>query len=221
MPWPWKKHDDHSDPPPPGERYDLYDLEIDEVSFVTEGDNPGAKLVMYKGRGGAGDETVSGATLDKRTAEAIAEQVLEDEGLEGLAKLWGMEYHEPPVSPAREEQMTLTMTKRADVLEEVERRAVELRKQDDDGDRLTPAQARVEIWLENEDLRRRYQELPPDVPVAASAPPPVVKGASVLQRHAAAVEELRKSHPELSETQARMKAWEQNPDLAREYQEAE
>jgi hypothetical protein len=217
MPWKWGKlWSDHEPEPAEGERFDLYDLEIDEVSFVDSGDNPGSKVVMFKGRGGAGVEGVEGEKLDKHTAEAVALQVLEDEGLEGLAKLWGMEYHEPPTPAAREELMTRTMTKRADVLEEVERRAVEVRKQNDT---LTPAQARVEIWLENEDLRRRYQELPPDVPVAASAPPPpVVKGAGALAKHAAAVAELRKSHPELSDSQARMRAWNDNPELAAEYQ---
>lgn len=201
MPWPWSRKHDDSDPVPEGERVELYDLELDEVSFVDHGDNPGAKLVMYKRAGEDGQDAGGGenARLERMVDELIAEETGESS-----AQTTG-------------KGSMQTMTKRADVLEEVERRAVEVRKQND---RLTPAQARVEIWMENEDLRRRYQELPPDVPVAASATPPVAKGAGALQKHAAAVAELRKSHPEMNDSQLRMKAWEQNPELAAEYQRA-
>ena len=37
--------------------FDLYDLEIEEVSSVDDGDNRGAHVVLFKRRGGSGDET--------------------------------------------------------------------------------------------------------------------------------------------------------------------
>lgn len=164
MPWPWRrsKHDDHrtTEDAESGERFDLYDLELTEVSIVDAGDNPGAHLLLTKQRdGGSATPVQQGEAPDtgEQGAEWLTEDAIQELIDEELAAGDGAGVGK---TTDRRESMQ-HLQKRSDVAAEVGSRAralIEQRKAAGD-DELTIAQARMEIWLTNEALRERYSEL--------------------------------------------------------------
>lgn len=184
-------------------RFTLSDLQVDEVSFVSAGDNEGAHITMFK-RDPEADEGGLPAHVVDELIKAEADR--EDEPGKGLMN-------------------TTVLTKSSDVLAEVFNRAEELRKADPT---LTPTQARIEVWMENVDLREAYAQAAAErdaAIVAASATgtakaESVVKGGDVLKKHAGAAAELRKADPSLTVAEARTLAWRQDPDLYEEYRRA-
>lgn len=167
------------------QRYSLFDLGIDEVSFVSQGDNTGAHIVMHKNRG------ESEAEIEERIIkQAIAEVQAESEGsviqtmnkrgdvvgevqrraeevrkanpdmgmATARAKAWAdnpdlaSRYTELPAEAPPEGAQPVQ--KGADVLEEVEREAVAIRKAEPS---LSEAQARMRAWRLNPHLADRYR----------------------------------------------------------------
>ena len=122
--------------------------------------------------------------------------------------------------------MSTTMSKQADVLAAHAGQVLELAKHHPD---KGEAELRRMAWETRPDLQRRWNELPAEGRSAAAvAPgagaagaPQVQKGADVLQKHAAAVAQLRTLHPEKPERELRKLAWESRPDLRREYNAAQ
>ena len=114
----------------------------------------------------------------------------------------------------REEPMDATVLKRGDVVAAATAEARELMK---GRPGLSEAAARAEVWRRRPDLAALYAGgLPPEAPTAPkqAAPAP---GSGALEKHAAAVAELRKARPHASEAELRALAWRQNPGLAEEY----
>ena len=62
--------------------FDLYDLEIEEVSSVDDGDNRGAHVVLYKRRGGSGDEVAPAEGPPVGSDEWIRKVVAEESDAE-------------------------------------------------------------------------------------------------------------------------------------------
>lgn len=202
-------------------RQDLYDLELEEVSFVDAGDNPGARVLLYKRRGaGAPDEQVAAfARGQYADPEMVRELIDEVAGEAGTA--------------TRKESMTTQFTKTADVVAAVHKQAEE-RVANAAAGELSISQARVEVWLENPALAERYQQLrvqeaaevadamkhQPGGMMAAPAESVQKAQATVLQKHQAAVDELRKLYPHESVVELRNRAWREHPELYEEYRRA-
>lgn len=178
------------------------------MSFVDSGDNAEAHVVMYKAQAAEGDQQQA-AEGDEWLTRLV--HTIINEELAGIVS-GGTE--------TRKVAMTATMMKQEDVLAERERLAV---AKVAGSDELTIASARMEVWLENEELRRRYYELQqtsPAAPVAMQQGEPVVKGADTIAKHEAAVSELRKAHPDRSPAALRTMAWDLHPELRDAYNRA-
>jgi len=88
--------------------------------------------------------------------------------------------------------------------------------------------ARVEVWRNLPTLRKLREELPespapvqgPPAEPGSGSPTEIRKGESVLRKHSAEVERLRKSHPEKTSAELRVMAWKENPHLRDEYERA-
>lgn len=107
------------------------------------------------------------------------------------------------------------MSKRSDVVVEATRIAEENFSKGEAG---SMAAVRAQVWRENPDLARRYHELP--VETLEAPAPPVFKGAGAVAAIDIVAAEIRKSHPEISESQARVQAWRTRPDLRSAHNEA-
>lgn len=125
---------------------ELYDIDWRETSFVPAGDNPPARIVMWKSEPGITDVEI----------EEILKEVAPDEA----------------TAPTRKEGPVPTMTKQS-VEAEVQRRAGELMKVRPE---LTPVSARLEIWAELRDRYEEAPDGEPvpveaSAPVAKAAEP--------------------------------------------------
>lgn len=197
-------------------RWDLTDLTLDEVSVVgplpgQEGngaDNPGARILLTKK---AADEAHSRTGWDERLSQVVDELIREEKA--GVGK-----------ADDQRRSMTTQLQKRSDVTREVGRLAHEKMQKAAGAENLTVAQARMEVWMENPELQRLYQELEVETAAEMAAQAekhaPVKKGGDVLQKHRAAVAELRKSHPDKALSELKVMAWDRNPDLVSAYQDA-
>lgn len=205
------------------EREDLYDLEIDEVSFVDRGDNEGARVLLWKRRHDA---------VERRAAELLESSGVRPSPTVSAAALQEMARHVAKQSLISETNgglmTTQTMNKAADVVAAVQKQAEERMLERPE---LTPAGARVEVWYENPDLRERYERLRIEEAQVMTeavkhqgggmmlAPTEEVAKAqaTVLQKHQAAAQEIRKANPRISQAEARKLAWEIHPALRAEY----
>jgi hypothetical protein len=203
-------------------RQDLYDLELEEVSFVDMGDNPGAHILLYKRKAdGQPDEQVAafsrGQYADPEMVRALIDEVAGEGSSAGAETKRGL--------------MT-QFSKSDDVVARIAKIAEE--KVANASGELTIAGARMEAWFENPELQERYQELrvaeaqqvadtmKRRSPGMMAAPTEEVakRQAGPLAKHQAAVDELRKADPRMPLTEARRLAWEQNPGLYEEYRAA-
>ena len=174
----------------PRQRYSLFDLKIDECSFVDSGDNTEAHITLFKR-----DQTTNDDPLPESVvAELIKAEADRDERDPGKVRMD-------------------TLTKKSDVAAEVNRLAEEKMKADP---QLTPVTARYEVWMENSALREAQMQAAADrdaaiVAAAATggevAEKTVAKGADVAKEVDQAAAELRKNDPSLSVAEARMLAW--------------
>ena len=142
-------------------------LEIDEVSLVKRGANPGARVALYKNAERVRLETATNGLTkavayaairakavslrkDGETREqAIARYLVTDEGRASLAVC-----HRAPgpwIKPAQPVKKAASCPS----VQAVHEKAAELRKEDPT---LTEHQARARVWMSNPELRRRYDE---------------------------------------------------------------
>lgn len=203
-------------------QYDLYDLQIEEVSSVDEGDNPGAQVVLFK-RAGDVDQAAApeiseegAAALSDEEIERIVSEVIEEEvrtsrsstttyGADGSTRT--------DTTTHREERMSVTtMSKRSDVMAVATAEARELQKTRPE---LSLPAARAEIWKKRPDLANRFNELPFESPPATQAAP-VLKGGPAYQEATREAEDLMQRYPDRhkSVTSARLEIYKIRPDLA-------
>lgn len=178
-------------------RYTLFDLGIEEVSFVPKGDNPGAMLLLHKSR--PPEDDVNDAPISD---EVIAKLIREEGGI-------------PVVNSEREAVMTQTMMKRGDVIAAATAKAEDIRKAEPG---LSVEAARARVWADNPDLAARYTELPAD-PTDKGAET-IQKGADALAKVSTAAADLRRRDPSLTMAKARIQVWDTHPELADEYRAA-
>lgn len=195
---------------PPKEEWDLFDLDVTEISSVTRGDNRGAKILMFKAAPGeeAPEETPPAIEQEDPSDDAV-NRIVAETLVEELLNTTTT----TTTTEARRMTRTMTMKKRGDVAAAVRESAAEIRKANPE---LTEAQALAKAW-EDEDLAARYEELPAD---EAPATAPVRKGASTIAKVEAVAAEIRKADPKLTQAQAMSKAFEIRDDLADAYEVA-
>ncbi len=172
---------------------ELFDIDWRETSFVPAGDNPPAKIVMWKNDPGLTDEEI--------------EEVLQEAETERRAEM-------PTAKLTKQSDAEAAATALAKKL--IEDEPGRFAKIVDPSAQLVAA--RAVIWAENPDLREAREMLPPDpVELRYEAPASLEKGAPALTKRDAAVRELRKIYPHESEASLRVRALRENPSIYEEY----
>ncbi|MDP8899925.1 MAG: hypothetical protein M3N33_02015 [Actinomycetota bacterium] len=184
------------------ELWDLYDLELFEVSSVDRGDNEGARVMLFKRNPDAPSSSPAAPGLPDEAIERIVSEVIEEE-----------------VQSTRTSTTsfladgTTVMSKRSDVLAVVTAEAEDLMKREPEKYR-SEAAARGEAWRRRPDLVELYNSLAHE-PAPAPADP-LSKLSPAIQQATREAQALMKAHPEKyrSLSSARLAVYAGDPALA-------